>query len=197
MFARTLLTIAALLALLVPQARADEHEGEDTQADAMASAEPEEDETVRPGAFLGVSGVYVLENVSNTNGAQKSNSGGISARVGWRWGPYFATEVQTEWLDDFADLGDDGFLITGNGKGYYPIDMFHPYILAGAGFIQVPVDKTGDLKEGFTFRVGMGMELYATDNFVVTFDGQYVAPTSSDTDDADFGVLMAGLMYRF
>ncbi len=54
-----------------------------------------------------------------------------------------------------------------------------------------PVDETD-----FAGRVGGGIDIYATENIVVTLDATYVVPTG-DVDDLDYLSIGWGVQYRF
>ena len=117
----------------------------------------------RPGFYAGISGVYTrnffdkqIENfLEDQLGQQGSvdiqDSGGVSARVGYRAASWFAAEVQYEWIapydvDVSGDLGPGGSTISGrlydieghtltvNTKWIIPFWRMQPYLLLGAGY---------------------------------------------------------------
>ena len=184
-----------------------------------ATAESESD-YARNGLYIGLGGSYAIytELEDSTEDAlfalgyvltvDIENPVGLNARVGYRASPHFAVEGQFEWLSkaDVAIAGVDlltvdSWILTANSK-YYPLtDRVQPFILAGLGVAQFHVeDKFGfgieDRLTGFAFRVGGGVDFYATRNLVLAVDVSYVLGTG-DINDIDFVSFGWGLQYRF
>ena len=146
-------------------ARAASAQGWEWEKDEKTENKPvvDDDPFDRPGFYAGVSGVYTynffdkqIENfLEDELGQQGSvdigNSGGVSARVGYRAASWFAAELQYEWIapydvDVSGDLGPGGSTISGrlydieghtltvNTKWIIPFWRMQPYLLLGAGY---------------------------------------------------------------
>ena len=147
------------------------------------------------------------------------NSFGFSGHGGYRCHRRFSAEVEVEWLDGFdADLTQPGVdqlakveydpvVITANVKGYFLTGRYQPFLLLGAGAmtaetkIREPVGLafTGidtESDEAFALRFGGGIDLYATENVVVTVDADYVMPFGN-LDALDYITIGWGIQYRF
>ena len=97
-----------------------------------------------------------------------------------------------------------------NVKGYLPMlpdTRVQPFILAGGGIRDqdVATDFVGPLAgvpsdsedaTEFAYRVGAGIDLYATENAMLTVEGAYFISTG-DLDEEDFWSILIGLQYRF
>ena len=157
----TLLVAASVMGI----ARAASAQGWEWEKDEKTENKPvvDDDPFDRPGFYAGVSGVYTynffdkqIENfLEDELGQQGSvdigNSGGVSARVGYRAASWFAAELQYEWIapydvDVSGDLGPGGSTISGrlydieghtltvNTKWIIPFWRMQPYLLLGAGY---------------------------------------------------------------
>ena len=157
----TLLVAASVMGI----ARAASAQGWEWEKDEKTENKPvvDDDPFDRPGFYAGVSGVYTynffdkqIENfLEDELGQQGSvdigNSGGVSARVGYRAASWFAAELQYEWIapydvDVSGDLGPGGSTISGrlydieghtltvNTKWIIPFWRMQPYLLVGAGY---------------------------------------------------------------
>ena len=133
---------------------------------------------------------------------------GLDARVGYRFHPRFAGEVQVQWSPkadiEFANvefLKLETLTFTGNVKGYLLTGRIQPFLLAGAGLMHFDVkDKLGlglrEKGEGFAARFGGGVDIYFSSNIVFVLEGGYVLPTG-DVDGLDYASFAFGLQYRF
>ena len=158
------------------------------------------------------------------------DSGGLGAVVGYRLASFFAAELQYEWVDEYSvSAGVTGFgsgeifslsghTLTANTKFILPIWRIQPYALLGVGFSSwkadrgplAPViealDPEVDIDSGKQFglagRVGVGMDLYITRNFLINAQGQVVLttlkkPDLADIDGYNYLGFTVGLQYRF
>ena len=160
------LLVAASVITIAGAASAQGWEWEnDQKAERKAEETPvvDDDPFDRPGFYAGVSGVYtynffdkqIEDFLEDELGQQGSvdigNSGGVSARVGYRAASWFAAELQYEWIapydvDVSGDLGPGGSTISGrlydieghtltiNTKWIIPFWRMQPYLLLGAGY---------------------------------------------------------------
>ena len=157
----TLLVAASVMGI----ARAESAQGWKWEQHEKAENKPvvDDDPFDRPGFYAGVSGVYsynffdkqIEDFLEDELGQQGSvdigNSGGVSARVGYRAASWFAAELQYEWIapydvDVSGDLGPGGSTISGrlydieghtltvNTKWIIPFWRMQPYLLLGAGY---------------------------------------------------------------
>jgi opacity protein-like surface antigen len=147
------------------------------------------------------------------------DSFGFNGRVGYRCHRRFSAEVEVEWLDGFSsDLTQpfvDGLakvdyepvVVTTNVKGYFLTGRYQPFLLVGAGAmtadtkVRNPVGLafTGVRSESdtaFVMRFGGGIDLYATENVVLSIDADYVLPFGN-LDNLDYVRIGWGIQYRF
>jgi opacity protein-like surface antigen len=133
---------------------------------------------------------------------------GLDARVGYRFHPRLAGEVQFQWFPkadiEFADVKAmklETLTLTGNAKGYLLTGRVQPFLLVGVGLMHFDAkDKLGlGLRakgEGFAARFGGGVDVYLNRNFLLALDTSYVLPTG-DVDGLDHVSFSLGLQYRF
>ena len=147
------------------------------------------------------------------------DSFGFNGRVGYRCHRRFSAEVETEWLDGFkSDLTQPGvvqlakvdyepIVVTTNVKGYLLTGRYQPFLLVGAGAmtadtkLREPVGLafTGlgsESDTAFVMRFGGGIDLYATENVVLSIDADYVLPLGN-LDALDYVTIGWGIQYRF
>jgi opacity protein-like surface antigen len=156
---RTPLLIAALVLLFAPGAQSEEP--------------PEDFEADREAGYLGISGTYARQDLSDSNsrGLDVGDSGGLSARMGFRMARYAALEVEGEWLHDLGSGISNPWNITGNIKAIYPFgpqDRIQPYVLGGAGVMSGRVIR-GSLSTVETdgvYKLGGGIDFFITRHWV-------------------------------
>ena len=142
---------------------------------------------------------------------------GINGRIGYRFHRRISAEVQAEWIDGFeANVSVPGFgkiagvelepsVITANAKGHLLTGRYQPFLLVGLGVMSAKAKFRDTVGLGlaaserftdFTTRFGAGLDLYATENVVLSVGADYVLPFGDlkDTDYISFGW---GLQYRF
>jgi opacity protein-like surface antigen len=144
---------------------------------------------------------------------------GMNGQVGFRFHPHFAAEFNFEWLDGFdGDLSEDTtmsdhfsdisvkpWVVSLNMKGYLLTGRYQPYLSAGGGIMSLSVkltdvagtaDSTSDRIVDFTGRFGGGIDIYLTENFLVTAGASYMLG-NGDVGDYKFGTATMGFGYRF
>jgi opacity protein-like surface antigen len=147
------------------------------------------------------------------------DSFGFNGRVGYRCHRYFSAEVEVEWIDGFeADLTQPGFVqlskvryeplvVTANIKGYFLTGRYQPFLLVGGGVMTAerkmrdtvgltPDEADRESDDAFAMRFGGGIDLYATENVVVSLEADYVLPFGN-LDALDYISIGWGLQYRF
>lgn len=145
----------------------------------------------------GYAGLAAAGGVQTKHGDLDSNwSGGLNGRVGWRGTRWFAFEVFNEFMVDFHDTNQRAYSFTGNAKVPIPLGRVEPYALAGMGLLYTKWAGTtkGD-NTGFATRWGVGLDIYATKNWVVNTEAAYVLPVGS-ARDLDYVSLGIGFLYR-
>ena len=133
---------------------------------------------------------------------------GVDVRVGYRFHPRIAGEVQFQWFPKadikFADiklLELETLSLTANAKGYLLTGRVQPFLLVGAGLMHFDLkDRLGfgpsTKGEDFAARFGGGVDFYLNRNLVFAVDTSYVLPTG-DLDGLDHVSFSFGIQYRF
>lgn len=210
--------IAVLLLGTAGPALAEAPPAEDAEPPAAESGEPaleefppqfdEPRETVeydRPGTYLGLSGVYAIEDFSEFIGTLPAdNSWGLDVYVGQRLSSRFAVEAEWEWLDEFEITGAgnvDGYFLSLNGKLFVLRGPVQPYLKGGIGFasFDVPALPGTNLtanEDDFASRWGGGIDIYATKSLVASVSGEYVIGVAG-LGFLRYASIGWGLQYRF
>jgi opacity protein-like surface antigen len=185
---------------------------------AAQDAQPEWDDSYYPfareGFYMGFGAQFALENFDKdpsveVPGAESDitadDGGGLELRAGYRVHPRIAAELlfQYYWGFEVRDRAGalpgvndkfDGWTLTGNAKLYPLLGRIQPYALAGLGGI-VFNEKQGD-DSGFVARMGGGVDLYVSDQFVVDIEIAYLFPGGS-ISEFQFATFSAGIQYRY
>jgi opacity protein-like surface antigen len=206
------ITLAAMLASAPAVQAQDEDLGELTTrkpAKRMTAAEEELNDPARIGPYLGAGAVYALETFSNV-GMPTSDSGGFNVRVGYRYPPHVAGELQVESYPQFDGPdgnGVDEFLVNGwnvggNVRGYILKGKFQPFVLMGVNYMDMettipsgPAAKINKQDDGVGMRFGGGMEIYAFQKVAVTADISYVLGLG-EVDGYDLVAFSLGFIFR-
>ena len=163
------------------------------------------DDYSRPGFYLGGGGVYALENFKNTQGLQFDDMLGFNARLGYRLHSLLAIEIMGERIDQFdlkqpagTNIGIETWVGTANAKLYPFEGAVQPYVLGGVGAMHA---KTSGIPNSvdctdIAYRFGGGLDLYATENWVINVEGSYLLPRES-VQDVDYISLGGGVQFRF
>jgi opacity protein-like surface antigen len=186
------LLVAAVLVLVAP----------------AALAEPPPDfEADREAGYLGISAVFVQDTVSDGiwksvgGGVPVGNGGGFSARMGYRMIRWAAAEIEGDWASGLGDGVRNPWNITANLKAIYPFgpqDRIQPFIVGGAGVISAEIIRgtESSIWTDGVWKIGGGIDFFATRNWVATVAATWVDTMSSGSDLSYIGV-KAGITYTF
>jgi opacity protein-like surface antigen len=171
---------------------------------AALPAVAEDNEYNREGSYLGIGGLYALENASgNWSGA--GDTGGLGFTIGYRMVPQMSWEFGGSWLDQFTfKTGEDVAVGTMTvAARIYLVELFdrelmggrlQPYAVGNGGVMIGRIG--GDAQIGGAFGGGVGTDYYVTPNWVVNANVQYYA-NKGDFDNLQYVGFMLGAMYRF
>ena len=168
----------------------------------------------RSGFYIGIGGLYAIEDFDNTGPLEFDNGPGVNFRLGYRFHPNIAVEAMGERVDAFdLNLSRSGFLGSGkaeintwtgtvNAKFFALTERFQPYGLLGIGAMRAEAKAKGPGGSAKTddtdlaFRFGGGVDSYITENWLINLEVSYVRPTG-DVDDINYYSLGGGIQYRF
>jgi len=206
------------------EAEAEERFGVKSKPEPKPQTEPQVEHAlsqksyVRGGWYIGFEGLVTLENSKYVSGDKHIVNGGFDFRMGNRHNRWLATEIQGTWVNsyktnafaDAANPAENDFMIWGvwvNERVYFTKSRVQPFLTGGLGFIQtrteiegnVPPDQddptaTSRTAWGFSALLGVGVEIYWTENFVTTVGVNYYF-TTGDIKDHDFAT--AGIGFQF
>jgi opacity protein-like surface antigen len=190
------------------------------------SARAADDEFARRGPYFALGASRAMNTFENTfedavpfPDVSVSDTWGLNARGGYRFAPWFSTELEYEFLDQFgvrtggesvAELSTH--TITVNAKFSLPAGRFQPYLLVGMGLIVpdiqsksfIDFDTDAAAPAG---KLGLGVDFYATPNVVLNLgfesvvNGVKVETHALGVEDhshgLDYVALQFGLGFRF
>jgi opacity protein-like surface antigen len=185
-----LLLIAALLLVLAPVAHSEEP--------------PEDFEADREAGYLGISGVYARQDMSDSNsiGLRVGDSGGLSARMGFRMMRYAAVEIEGEWLYNLGSGIENPWNIIANFKAIYPLgpqDRIQPYLVGGAGVTSArfkPAGRPSYVDTDGVYKLGGGLDFFLTRHWVVGTEASWTNGMSKSPGLTHISV-EAGVTYVF
>ncbi len=212
------LSVGALATLPV-RAAADEPSGEPVEFEplpAETAPPPAQHDFTRDGWYVQAQGIYALENFGKTGkystmGLDVDNTFGFNVEAGYRMAQLFALGAEFEWTDAFQSGGAlrIGTYSIGIPFRLYPLarlfdpgaiaNRFQPFIKLAPTWQWAERDINGeqdDGKGGFVGRMGGGLDVYLTDNFVFVTSALYNWPTGN-IDSLGYWSFGAGLQYRF
>ena len=212
-FGRVLVLSLAALLIAAPAVYAQDDDMGDLTTKKPAKRQrttaEETNDPTRAGAILGVGATFAHENFDGT-GMDLEDSGGFNARVGYRFNRWVATVLEVERYQQFhgedfstrADIGDvNGWAVGLNGV-FYPIGgPYQPFAEIGINYLDMErtnnsLSSPNDEKtyDGPAFRFGVGLDVYATNKFLVTTDLSYMLGISQVQD---YGLLALSLGIAF
>ena len=189
-------------------------------ATSAHAQDPDPHDYARDSFYAALGWAYALEDFDDTGGLSIDDANGVSARLGYRFHPNFAAELQGDWYEDFDVDGTVPVLgipipvkgeaelwtLLVNGKGYLLTGQFQPYGLLGAGILSADLTLEDDIGLGvkvteddtsFVWQVGAGVDYYLFESdLALTAEGAYHIPTGS-LDDVKYWTVTVGLLYRF
>jgi len=215
--------VLALAWLPVPSVRAEETEDEPAAEEAAEpeaspkAEEPADDEGDggdadatgydRDGWYVGAGGGYALELF---DGGDSGDSGFAQLRAGYHFLRFGSIETQLEYTPKFK--GKSGqfngvdtatYAVWANFKGYPTAPWtgrFQPFAMVGIAWMWERLTGSAlngsDEHGGFASRFGGGIDLYITDNIMLTAEGAYLLPAGhiSQLNQVQIG---GALQYRF
>jgi opacity protein-like surface antigen len=140
------------------------------------------------------------------------DSWGFDARVGYRFHPHAAAEVQLQYYDEFglhvsSVFGReilataDGVSTTGNVKWFPFTGRVQPYVAGGLGFLVLRAEDVfglgvSEAAAAFAGRVAGGLDVYLTEHLALHGEASYLLP-AGDLSDFRMIPVTAGAQYRF
>lgn len=175
----------------------------------------------RSGIYLGLAGSYAFDMALEDAledallafappvlSVKVKDSFGIQGRFGYRFIPHLAAEVQAEYLFGFDTKVESEkvakytiLTATANAKVFAMTEDIQPFAIVGAGVLyanlddDVGFDVSADAV-GPAMRAGAGIDLYFSENIVVSAETTYVLPFAN-VSDLDYLSVGVGVQYRF
>lgn len=168
--------------------------------------------------YIGISGLYAIENLDEQQTKDKfsgpievdfDDSWGVRVKGGYVVNKYFTSEIMFEYIASFeAKTGNnkdnlDVMNFTLNGKFTCPEhETVIPYAVVGLGVMNAYEDityndvtsKTSDW--GVTFRAGLGLDYFISDDFSLELEGAYAAGLGC-VDHVRYTTIAFGIAYHF
>jgi len=180
---------------------------------AVPSARAADPDFARRGFYVGGGGTYgfnLLESAFDdvlVSGVEVGDTWGFNTRLGYRPLSWFSAEVEYEYLNNFgvsidgihlADLRAE--TISGNVRFIAPLRRFQPYLCLGAGATLFSLDHN-DVPglevdhSSFSGRLGIGLDVYATENIAIGVGADAVLSTAEVKDPSFGGSTSSTLSY--
>ena len=186
---------------------------------SAAPAAASENDTSRPGWYLGANGAYAMHVYPGPGNSfdiqvgartKTTNPFGFNVKGGRRLGEHFSVELEYEWFAGFDQAVKDVTAfelhpqtITVNGKYHVTRwKRWQPFALLGLGpQIYRVSDRHGVGKSidtsavGLAGRVGVGLEFYVTPRWVASVGADFVPSTTTIDNDNPKGDDLDNLFY--
>jgi len=166
-----------------------------------------QDDYARSGVYVGLAGMYSLNQFADEIGDAYDDSFGINFRGGYRLHPHFAAEF--EFMYNFGwnaeELGIEiaeltHWAIFANAKVFFLKENVQPYIILGPGFSKAEEEILffgSASANDFSLKFGGGLDIYAMPQLVIFIEAAYLLTGFDDLEDLDFIPIMGGIGYRF
>ena len=184
MLRRNLAVLGAIF-MAASVATADEVGGDDIRVPSSGSSGGDiiEEDWVREAPYLGIAGVFGVEEMGSSLAAKTNakNGGGLNVRGGYRMGRYASIEVEGEWIREFGSGLQNPWLLTANLRFYYPLGphgRIQPFAVGGAGVFVPNVNGKNEVTGAY--RAGIGVDFYITKNWSIGPAAEWVSTTSGD-----------------
>ena len=163
---------------------------------SSAWAQDDEQDFSREGPYLGIDGMFVLENSAGR--LHVSHTGGAGARMGFRLTPEFAMEVMGDW----AHLGGRNPWTLNTVVKLYPMAFatetadtpLQPFVTAGVGIISGRLGRSKD--PAGSFRLGLGTDFWLTNDLAATTSIAYLS-NAGDAEWYDAIHFKLGVTWRY
>jgi hypothetical protein len=206
---KLLATLAIALAGLPAPAALAQDDAEAAESEESAEDEGGDEESAydRDGWYAGVGGGYAFAEFDD---GDADNSGIVNLRAGYHFLRFAALEAQLEYLPEFGS-GSEKYAGVDTAvwstwldmKGYPTAPwtgLVQPYALFGIAWMWErrtgPAVNGSDEDGGFAMRFGGGIDVYVTENVVLTADGSWVVPTGA-LEDLKHVTVGGAVQYRF
>jgi opacity protein-like surface antigen len=183
---RILVSTLMFLALIVPSASLAQDDSGAASSDAVA----DEPDYARPGPYMQVGLVQAWGQFKDPTVPSRV---GINLAVGGRFIQYAAAELDFEGVPNWSIYGRETttYAIMANGKGYFPIGRFQPFVLAGIGTL---ISEQGnDHIARFAYRFGGGLDVFLTESIYLSASYRY----TGNLDDFGYTNMLYLVGYHF
>ena len=180
---------------------------------AVPSARAADPDFARRGFYVGGGATYgfnLLESAFDDvliNSVDVGDTWGFNTRLGYRPLSWFSVEAEYEYLNNFGVSLDGVHLadlraetISGNVRFIAPLRRFQPYLCLGAGATLFSLDHN-DVpglevdRSSFSGRLGIGIDVYLTENIALGVGADAVLSTAEVKDPAFGGSTSSTLSY--
>ncbi len=165
----------------------------------------QDDDYARSGLYAGFAfsaGIAAFDGLAGQEFTVEADASvGFTAVTGYRMSPFYAVELDLEYMNGFELLapfsGKVRTLSTTANINIYPLEgRIQPYIKFGGGLGWAESDLSSDSSLGFLLTVGVGGDYYLTRNIVLNFETLYIGSTGDISGTSHLN-LNLGARYRF
>jgi opacity protein-like surface antigen len=203
-------SLGCMAIVLLTQDDEEEEEGYDRRGIYLGASPSYARENFSESAVVGF-GNLQGDNVLNLDDNDE-DSFGVMGRGGYRCHPRVSAELQFEWLDDFeakiSQIGTtqkynaqfESLVFTDNVKGHLLTGRYQPFVLLGVGFMRMEGKARAvsfrETNTDVAMRFGGGLDIYATEKWVVSAEASYLLPTGK-LEELDYYSIGLGVQFRF
>jgi hypothetical protein len=165
----------------------------------------QDDDYARSGLYAGFAyshGIATFDGLAGLDfTVEADSSAGFTAVAGYRVTPFYAVELDLEYMNGFELLAPFSGKIrtlstTFNFNIYLLEGRVQPYVKFGGGLGWVDSGISLDSSLGFLLAVGVGGDYYLTRNIVLNFETLYIGSTGDISGTSHLN-LNLGARYRF